>query len=142
MKISKASKIVLDTNVFLVALSKNRKYATVFRAFLEGKYVLAISTEILAEYEEIIAQRYPKEFVEEVFDLLISAPNVIRQDVYYNWNLITADPDDNKFVDVAVATNADFIVTNDKHFKILDTIDFPKVNIITAEEFLEILGNL
>ena len=142
MKISSALKIVLDTNIFLVSIAKKSQYNPIFEDFLAAKYSCAVSTEILHEYEEIISIRYSKIAVEEAFELLLNASNVIRQDVYFNWNLITADPDDNKFVDIAVATNADFIVTNDKHFKILDTIDFPKVNTITAEEFLEILGNL
>jgi uncharacterized protein len=142
MKISKPLKIVLDTNIFLVSIARKSKYNPIFEDFLAGKYLCAVSTEILQEYEEIISTRYSKIAVEETFELLLNAPNVIRQDVYFNWNLITQDLDDNKFVDVAVATNADFIITNDKHFKILETIDFPKIETITAEEFLEILANL
>jgi putative PIN family toxin of toxin-antitoxin system len=142
MKTSKPLKIVLDTNVLLVSLSNNFKYARIFDAFLAQKFILAISVEIIQEYEEIAARRYHADYIDASFDMIIHSPNVIRQDVYFNWNLITQDPDDNKFVDVAVATNADFIVTNDKHFKILETIDFPKIEAITAEEFLEILASL
>ncbi len=43
--------------------------------------------------------------------------------------------DDNKFVDCAIAANAHFIVTEDKHFKILSEIPFPKVNVISAKDF-------
>ena len=53
--------------------------------------------------------------------------------------MITNDADDNKFVDCAIAANADYIVTNDKHFQILQTVDFPKVNIISVEEFRNLL---
>ena len=49
-------------------------------------------------------------------------------EIHYNWRLITIDPDDNKFIDCAVAANADYLVTNDKHFNVLKEIDFPKVN--------------
>jgi predicted nucleic acid-binding protein len=38
--------------------------------------------------------------------------------------------------------DADYIVTNDKHFNILKQIEFPKVNCITIEEFMEILKTL
>ena len=142
MKISSALKIVLDTNIFLVSIAKKSKYNPIFEDFWQVSTRALFLLKYYTNYEEIIFTRHSKIAVEEAFELLLNASNVIRQDVYFNWNLITADPDDNKFVDIAVATNADFIVTNDKHFKILDTIDFPKVNIITAEEFLEILGNL
>lgn len=47
-----------------------------------------------------------------------------------------------KFVDCAISSNAHYIVTDDKHFKILKSIDFPKIGIIKAEEFLRLLNNL
>ncbi|RZJ58302.1 MAG: PIN domain-containing protein [Hymenobacter sp.] len=48
-----------------------------------------------------------------------------------------ADPDDNKFVDVAIAANADLLITNDKHFDILKQIEFPRVSIISFQLFLK-----
>jgi predicted nucleic acid-binding protein len=56
--------------------------------------------------------------------------------------LVVADPDDDKFSDCAIAAGADFSVTNDQHFDVLKQTPFPKLRVITAEEFLEILtGN-
>jgi len=45
-----------------------------------------------------------------------------------------ADPDDNKFVDCAVAGNAKYIVTEDSHYDVLKGLDFPKVDIIKLDE--------
>ncbi|WP_170827360.1 PIN domain-containing protein [Arcticibacter eurypsychrophilus] len=45
------------------------------------------------------------------------------------------DKDDNKFVDLIIAGNADYLVTNDKHFNELKNIDFPKLNIVSLDEF-------
>jgi predicted nucleic acid-binding protein len=42
--------------------------------------------------------------------------NVLKAEVFYNWNLIATDPDDNKFIDADVAAGADYLVTNDTHF--------------------------
>ena len=53
--------------------------------------------------------------------------------------MIKNDPDDNKFFDIAVAGNADYLVTNDAHFNVVKQVSFPSVKIITADEFLEIL---
>ena len=50
-----------------------------------------------------------------------------------------ADPDDNKFVDCAVAADAEYIVTNDSHFNILKHTDWPKITIIAIKEFYETL---
>ena len=62
--------------------------------------------------------------------------NVELIKVYYNWLLIKDDPDDNKFVDCAIAGNVKFVVSNDKHFNILKSIEFPNVEVIKAEEFV------
>ena len=133
--------VVLDTNVFLVSLAPQSQYAIIFDALLEGKFQLVISTEILNEYEEIIGKRYDFQAVKDIFELFLSLPNIIRQEVYYKWNIIEIDKDDNKFIDIAIASNAHFIVSNDKHFKILEQVDFPKLNCIKAEEFIEFLNN-
>ena len=59
--------------------------------------------------------------------------------IYYNLKLIAADEDDNKFVDCAFAANADYIVTNDNHFNVLNSIDFPSIPTLRIEEFKELL---
>jgi predicted nucleic acid-binding protein len=71
--------------------------------------------------------------------MLLSLDNLNKVDVHFEWNLIDKDPDDNKYVDAAIVGLADFIVTNDQHFKILASIDFPKVSILSIEEFLNML---
>jgi predicted nucleic acid-binding protein len=63
----------------------------------------------------------------------LSSRNVEKVIPYYKWNLISADPEDNKFVDCALNAGADYIVTNDKHFNILRTIDFTKINVINID---------
>ena len=63
--------------------------------------------------------------------------NVKQINVHFKWNLIELDPDDNKFVDCAIAGRVKYVVTNDKHFKILKEIPFPKVDIISIDDFLE-----
>jgi len=64
---------------------------------------------------------------------------VTKNDIYYNWMLIVADVDDNKFVDCAISANVDYIVTNDKHFDILKTVAFPVVRVINIEQFRSLL---
>ena len=53
---------------------------------------------------------------------MVNSPHVMRIEVTTKWLLIVQDPDDDKFVDCAVAGQADYIVTNDGHFNILKTI--------------------
>ena len=101
---------------------------------------LVVSEDILKEYEEIIQRHSAIGISEIVMEIFIESPDVIFQKVFYNWNAISVDPDDNKFFDVAVAADVDFLVTNDRHFDSVKSIDFPKVTIINSEEFLKILS--
>ena len=133
-------RIVLDTNVLLVALPPSSPYRLIFDKLLDGAYQLCVSNDILTEYEEKIAERYDAEVVKDLLGVLLVLPNVKKITPYFRWNLIENDPDDNKFVDTAISANADYLVTNDKHFNILKTIDFPKVPLCKAEEFQSILS--
>ncbi len=134
-------RVILDSNVLLIILPKSSKYRTIFDRFLNNELTLIISNEVINEYLEVL-ERFSNYIVAtNVSELLLIRPNVEKYDIYYNWGIIVEDYDDNKFVDLAVASNSDFIVTNDKHFNILETIDFPKVNIIKLEDFNKLLEN-
>ena len=56
---------------------------------------------------------------------------------YFHFGLITVDPDDNKFIDCAIAANARYIVTNDRHYDVLKLLDFPKVDVINIQDFCQ-----
>jgi putative PIN family toxin of toxin-antitoxin system len=132
-------KIVLDTNILLVSIAKKSPYRVIFDALLDGKFELIISNEILSEYAEIITQKTNTIVATNICEMLVSLPNVKKQDVFYKWNLIEIDKDDNKFVDCAVAVNADYLVSNDKHFNCLKEIEFPKLNLLTIDKFMDLL---
>ena len=135
-------KIVLDTNVLLTSLLKTSKYRPIFDALLNKEFNLVISNEIFSEYLEIIERKTTPEIAKNIGELLVNLDNVEQIEVYYKWLLIKDDPDDNKFVDCAIAGNVRFVVSNDKHFKILKTINFPNVEVISSDEFLnELIGN-
>jgi predicted nucleic acid-binding protein len=72
--------------------------------------------------------------------MLLNLDNLNKVEVYFEWKLIDKDPDDNKYVDAAIVGAADFLVSNDQHFRILKTIDFPKVNVISIDEFLDLIN--
>ena len=72
---------------------------------------------------------------ESILGVLENLQNVNFINSYYKFELIKKDFDDNKFVDCAIAANADFIVTEDKDFKILRSIPFPRVDILNIKEF-------
>jgi len=135
-------KVVIDTNVLLISLPKISKYRPIFDGLLRSKFTLAMSNEILQEYLEIIGQKTTSEISVNVAKLLVKLENVEKTQIYFRWNLISKDPNDNKFVDCAVATGAKYLVSNDKDFKILSTIGFPPIKVINTDKFLEELNLL
>ena len=129
----------MDTNVLLVAFSEKSPYYWIWEGLLKNQFTLCVTTDILLEYEEIIEKHTNSIIASAVLDAITDLPNLIYITKYTFWQLIEADPDDNKFVDCAIAADARFLVSEDKHYKILNKIDFPKVEVIGILEFEEIL---
>ncbi len=136
-------RIVLDTNCLVPVIVPGSPSNDVWQAFRKGLYTLCVSTEILLEYEEILMYlTNDREFTSLVIEAISNSPNVVKITPHYHFNLITADPDDNKFVDCAITAGATYIVSNDKHFKELEKYDFPKVDVRTLKEFVDIVRNI
>jgi putative PIN family toxin of toxin-antitoxin system len=130
--------VVIDTNVLITSIPKLSKYRPIFDGILKEKFKWAVSESILQEYIEIIGRKSTKPNTADNFaELILQLKSLQKVDVHFKWNLIHADPDDNKFVDCAVAAKATFLVTNDRHFRVLNTIDFPPIELLNADEFLE-----
>ncbi|WP_262250376.1 putative toxin-antitoxin system toxin component, PIN family [Parapedobacter soli] len=128
-------KVVLDTNAMLRSISRRSEYAIVIDKLYDGAFELWVTNDILLEYEEKITDIFSKEIAELLLGAFELLPNLKKTDVHYQLQLITHDVDDNKFSDCAFASNAHYLVTNDKHFNVLKSIDFPAINTITLEDF-------
>ncbi len=135
-------RIVLDTNCLLQSVSHRSRFYRVWQDFVLGRYSLCVTTEILEEYEEILSRCMSPVVARLVVETILRSPNVVRVDAQFRFRLITVDPDDNKFVDCAIISNAEFIVTNDQHFNELKAISFPHVEIRSIEEFLTDLQSI
>lgn len=135
-------KVVLDTNIVLGSISPFSKYHLVMDKFEKGDYVLCLTTDILLEYEEKLAENFNPIVAELFAGGLVLKSNVEFTKVFFNWHLIYPDVDDNKFVDCAFAANVHYLVTNDRDYRVLKHIDFPKITILKMEEFIEVLQQL
>lgn len=129
-------RIVLDTNCLLQSLPSKSPYYKIWTDVLCGKVSLCVNTEILEEYEEILSQKTNHEIASNVVEAIARLHTTVYQKVYYHFGLIHDDPDDNKFVDCAVASGAEYIVTNDNHFNVLRNIPWPRLTIVSIKEFL------
>lgn len=132
-------RIVLDINVLLISLPVASPYRPIFDALKTGKFDLVLSTDILLEYHEKLAEKTSPTIADNVIKLLLSLENCSLQPVYFEWGLMHNDPDDNKYVDCALVSNADHLVSEDRHFSILRDIEFPRLSVIRVDEFLDLL---
>ena len=101
---------------------------------------MCVTNEILEEYEEVLARNINPHLAQNVVSAILIRANVCMVNVFYKFALILQDMDDNKFVDCAIAANARYIVTQDRHFDILKEIDFPKINIVDIDTFVSYLN--
>ncbi|KHD06700.1 nucleotide-binding protein [Candidatus Thiomargarita nelsonii] len=131
------TKIVLDTNILIAIIGRKSPFRWIFDQIIAGKLVLCVSNEILLEYQEILERKTNPEVANNLINFLTVHPSVIKTDIFYQFRLISQDEDDNKFVDCAIAANAAYLVSNDKHFRVLKDIEFPKVKILTLPEFVQ-----
>jgi len=131
--------VVLDTNVLLVAIPPKSKYRPILDALIEGSFTLILSNDILSEYIEIIERKTNATVANNIAEMLLNLENLKKVEIFFEWNLINKDPDDNKYVDAAISGAADYLVSNDQHFRFLAENDFPKVNHINIDTFLQII---
>ena len=133
--------IVLDTNSLIMSIAPKSPYRSIWNAFLRGDYNLCVSNEIIEEYTEVLSRNISPAVSEAIVYAILTRTNVIRRTPHFSFGLIDADKDDNKFVDCAIAANAKCIVTEDKHFNVLKSIPFPKVEVIGIDAFKMYLTN-
>ena len=130
---------VIDPNVLASALSGNSKYHWLIELLLDEQIELFVTDEILLEYKETLKIRYSESVAADFLLALNELPAVQNTPVYFRWNLIV-DPSPNKFVDCYVASNAEYLISQDTHMSVLRSIGFPRVNVVSIEEFAAVLA--
>lgn len=131
-------RVVLDTNVLLVCVSSRSRLHWLYESFLAGHFILCVTTEVLLEYAEILTRHMGQAFCDQTLEVIRTAVNTRLISPTYRFNLL-ADPDDNKFVDCAIAANAVCIVSHDRDFLPLCKVGFPKVAVVDTETFRSLL---
>ena len=135
--------IILDTNILVGACLGSRYDNLVIRGCLTGDFKPLVSHALLFEYEDLIGREsvfdHPValnfEEREILFNALYSVCRLIA--VSYLWRPNLKDEGDNFIVELAVAGNADYIVTkNLKDFRQSELI-FDSFKVITPKQLLE-----
>jgi uncharacterized protein len=132
--------IVIDTNVIVSSLiQRNYPYLIISDFFLEDKFQLCVSDELLTEYYEVLARPKFSKFQ----DFFIKAESLLADIEAKSIKFIPtikldliSDKDDNMILELADECNADFVITG-------NTTDFTfpsykETKIVTPKEYWEI----
>jgi uncharacterized protein len=129
--------IVLDTNVFISGIFFGGSPAKILQAWKEHKIQIVLSEEILAEYHRIaekILKKHPRIDIWRILDLLTHHSEMV--DTQHVSISASEDPDDDKFLECAVASGSKLIVSGDKH--LLNVSGYEGISVLKPREFVDI----
>jgi len=129
-------KIILDTNVFVSGIFFTGPPYQILEAWRDGKLQLAISDDILEEYQRVglmLAEQFPAIDLRPILDLVIANAEIFP--VQCLSEAVCDDPDDDKFLTCALACKSKVIVSGDKH--LLKVSGFQGIQIIKPREFVD-----
>ncbi|AUX10579.1 putative toxin-antitoxin system toxin component, PIN family [Halalkaliarchaeum desulfuricum] len=133
-------KAVLDTNVLISAVISTGTPHEVVVAGFEDEYRIVVSVATLAEFRETL-RKYPERFHldEEEVQKEVETIRYFAEFVEPNEEIaaVDDDPDDDKFLEAAVAGNVEYLVSGDRH--LLDIDSFRGIDIVTPREFYTVL---
>ena len=137
------TRIVIDTNIFLAAVLQPAKTCrSILRLVLEGKFLALMSEALFYEYEDILGRdllflNCPLS-AREREDLLNAFLNCCQWiNIYYRWRPNLRDEGDNHLIELAVAGQAELIITRNIRDLKSGELLFDDFRIITPEEFLK-----
>ncbi len=131
--------IVIDSNIIIsAAILPNSVSAEVLRVAIK-KYTVCASEATFAELAEVIQRKR--------FDKYFSSSEYTRLEFLSNFHMLCyffepsetikdcIDQKDNKFLEIAIAANAEILISGDKKH-LLSMNPYRGIQIITAREFL------
>ncbi len=135
--------IVLDTNFLVAAMLRSGGAArAVLRACLMRRYQPVIGPALLAEYEDVLGRAalfagatLTDRERDEVFNGFLNRCRWVE--VYYAWRPNLPDEADNHLIELAVAAQADAIVTRNLRDLTRGELKFPSLKILTPDQCLE-----
>jgi len=128
--------VVLDTNVLISGIFFSGPPSKILTHWRKGNFTAVISEPIILEYTRVaeeISKKFPEVDIFEILELFILNSEIVDTGGLKITDC--EDPDDNKFLECAVAGNCDFIVSGDKH--LLKLSAYQGIEIVAPRKFLD-----
>lgn len=129
-------KIVLDTNVFISGIFFSGPPSQILTAWKQSKIQIILSKEILKEYQRVgeeLSAKYPSINIEPIIELLTIFGEFVETKGITE--TICEDPDGNKFIECAIASNSKLIVNGDKH--LLKNSGYQDIEVLKPRDFVD-----
>ncbi|MGG6270611.1 putative toxin-antitoxin system toxin component, PIN family [Leptolyngbya sp. AN03gr2] len=136
--------LVVDTNVLITAFRSQRGAAYKFFTLLnDPRWQLNLSIALVFEYEEILKREQEslgltQQEIDTLLDGLCAIAN--HQDIFYQWRPLSRDPDDDFLIDLAIKSQAHFIITYNQR-DLQQAAQFG-IQLLTPKAFLQLVGEL
>ena len=129
-------KVVIDTNIFISSFFGGIP-RDIINCWKTGKIILCLSQEIIKEYIEVLSRLglQDKKEIQNLTILFAEGYNSIFAANTPNIDIVKDDPDDNKFIECAVALDCKIIISGDKHLKNIKR--YVDIDIMSPKEFCE-----
>jgi putative PIN family toxin of toxin-antitoxin system len=135
------TRVVVDTNVFISSFfgGNPRKIIDLWKC---GQIVLCLSRPIVDEYVEVLGRMglQNERELEELLSLFAHGFHTLFTSKTPNLNIVKKDPDDNKFIECAVALNSKSIISGDKALQ--EIKDYMGIKIQSPKQFLDDFSKL
>jgi len=131
-------KVVIDTNVFVSSFFGGNP-RQVIDLWKEGHITLCLSNTIVDEYTDVLRRMGLPDAKEldELLSLFASGFHSVFTTQTPELNIVEKDPDDNKFIECAVALNAEYIISGDK--ALIEIQRYLKIKIVNPKDFLNLM---
>lgn len=130
-------RVVLDTNVLISGLCFGGKPARILEYALTGRIKLFTSAVLIVEFKAVMDAKFPGRQVAimDTLNELSQLWEMVPDAALPRFRHVVADPSDDRVLECAVAAQADFILSGDKHLLTLGS--FGKIPILAPGDFLE-----
>lgn len=126
---------MVDTNVFISSFfgGNPRKIIDLWKS---GEITLCLSKPIVDEYIEVLRRfkLQDEKELEELLGLFAHGVHLVYTAKTPELHVVEEDPDDDKFIECAVALKARFVITGDSAVKKIQ--DYMNIKIVSPREFL------
>ena len=128
--------IVLDTNVFISGIFFSGPPFEILNAWRNSQIQIVLTRKILEEYQRVaesLSQKFPEVDIFPIIELLSIHGLFINDDDFEI--SVCDDPDDDKFIECAIAGNIKIIVSGDKH--LLNISGYQGITVLKPREFVD-----